>query len=74
MFLFIVTENSYLPKECNSWPETVLNMGAFSSFFNDFIVFPLSLNSISEDTGLAAAPVSINLLASISKIKISYCL
>ena len=45
-------------------------MGVFSSFFNDLIVFPLSLNRISEDTRLAAAPVSINPLVRISKIKI----
>ncbi len=45
-------------------------MGAFSSFFNDLTVFPLSLNSISEDTRLAAAPVSINTLVRISKIEI----
>ena len=66
----MVTGNSYFPKERNSCPETVLKMGAFSSFFNDLTVFPLSLNNISGDTRLAAAPVSINPLVRISKIKI----
>ena len=68
--LFIVTGNSYFPNEFNACPETVLNMGAFSSFFNDLTVFSLSLNSILEDTKLAAAPVSINPLVRTSKIKI----
>jgi hypothetical protein len=40
----IVTENSDFPKECNSCPEMVLNV---------------SLNSISQDTKLTAAPVLI---------------
>jgi hypothetical protein len=52
--LFIVTANSYLPKECNSCPKMVLRV---------------SLNSVSQDTRLTAAPVLTNFLVRISKLK-----
>ena len=52
--LFIVTENLYFLKECNFCPEMVLKV---------------SLNSVSQDTRLTAAPVLINFLVRISKLK-----
>ena len=55
--LFIVTANSYLPKECNSCPKMVLRV---------------SLNSVSQDTRLTAAPVLTNFFGAYIKIKIWY--
>ena len=63
----MVFGNSNFPKVRNC-PDTVLNTGGSLSFSDFFVFLSRILNKISDERRLAAAPVSINPLALISKI------